>query len=188
MNELKLLSGLRGKPRLSPKAFLGANLLLAPAAELTDICRALAGDNALVRFLPPRGFSARIEDAEDFYENIAERPSLDAALYPQICGCPGFASLNGDAADPAFWSSLLDGRGYLNTTPEEAASIAGIDAAAAERFIKNLQDYVEPAGLFAADTAAARRIRRRRRLAAAYGGGGGSAFRPRRRVGRFTGF
>ena len=84
MNELKLLSGLRGKPRLSPKAFLGANLLLAPAAELTDICRALAGDNALVRFSPPRGFSVRIEDAEDFYENIAERPSLDAALYPHI--------------------------------------------------------------------------------------------------------
>ena len=151
MNELKLLPGLRGKPRLSPKAFLGANLLLAPAAELTDICRALAGDNALVRFSPPRGFSVRIEDAEDFYENIAERPSLDAALYPQICGCPGFAFLEGTAADPAFWSSLLDERGYLNTTPEEAASIAGIDAAAAERFIKNLQDYVEPAGLFATD-------------------------------------
>lgn len=150
LNDLKLLQGIRGSHRLSPKAFVGANLLLAPAAELADLCRALAGDNALIRFSPPAGSFARIEDDEDFYENIAAKPSLDAALSPQICGCPGFAAFRGTAAEPGFWSSLLDGRGFLNSTPEEAASSAGIGVEAVARFIKNLQEYVEPAGLFAA--------------------------------------
>lgn len=150
MNELKLLHRIHGTHKLSPKAFLGGNLLLAPAAELTGLCRTLAGDNALIRFSPPRGSSSRIEDFEDFYENIAENPSIDAALHPQICVCPGFASFTGAAASPAFWSALLDGRGFLNSTPEEAAALAGIGDEEARRFIKSLQDYVEPAGLFAA--------------------------------------
>ena len=135
MNELKLLHRIHGAHKLSPKAFLGGNLLLAPAAELTGLCRTLAGDNALIRFSPPRGSSSRIEDFEDFYENIAENPSIDAALHPQICVCPGFASFTGAAASPAFWSALLDGRGFLNSTPEEAAALAGIGDEEARRFI-----------------------------------------------------
>ena len=101
-----------------------------------------------ISFAPPRNFSARIESEADFYENLPERPSLDSALYPQICSCPGYAEVSA-RAPAAFWSSLLGADGFLNCTFEQAAEHSGLTLAETRNFIENLQNYVEPAGLFA---------------------------------------
>ncbi|WP_352402011.1 hypothetical protein [Synergistes jonesii] len=163
MNEIKLRQKLRGEHKLSPKSFVGVNLLLAPASELTAICRRLAGDNALIHFSAPRNAAFSIDEAGDLYESIAARPSMDAELYPQICACPGFSAFIGTAASPLFWSSLLDASGFLNCTIEEAAAYAGVDAASVRSFIERLRDYVEPAGLFAASLSDSLLIQLRRR-------------------------
>ena len=150
MNELKLLRSIYNAPRpsVSPKLFHGANLLLTPLPELTAACRELAEGNMFISFAPPRNFSARIESEADFYENLPERPSLDSALYPQICSCPGYAEVSA-RAPAAFWSSLLGADGFLNCTFEQAAEHSGLTLAETRSFIENLQNYVEPAGLFA---------------------------------------
>ena len=95
-----------------------------------------------ISFAPPRNFSARIESEADFYENLPERPSLDSALYPQICSCPGYSGVS-SKAPAAFWSSLLGADGFLNCTFEQAAEHSGLTLAEARRFIENLQNYVE---------------------------------------------
>ena len=150
MNELKLLRSIYNAPRpsVSPKLFHGANLLLTPLPELTAACRELAEGNMFIFFAPPRNFSARIESEADFYENLPERPSLDSALYPQICSCPGYAEVSA-RAPAAFWSSLLGADGFLNCTFERAAEHSGLTLAETRSFIESLQNYVEPAGLFA---------------------------------------
>ena len=150
MNELKLLRSIYNAPRpsVSPRLFHGANLLLTPLPELTAACRELAEGNMFISFAPPRNFSARIESEADFYENLPERPSLDSALYPQICSCPGYAEVSA-RAPAAFWSSLLGADGFLNCTFEQAAEHSGLTLAETRSFIENLQNYVEPAGLFA---------------------------------------
>ena len=150
MNELKLLRSIYNAPRpsVSPKLFHGANLLLTPLPELTAACRELAEGNMFISFAPPRNFSARIESEADFYENLPERPSLDSALYPQICSCPGYAEVSA-RAPATFWSSLLGADGFLNCTFEQAAEHSGLTLAETRSFIENLQNYVDPAGLFA---------------------------------------
>ena len=163
MNELKLLRSIYNAPRpsVSPRLFHGANLLLTPLPELTAACRELAEGNMFISFAPPRNFSARIESEADFYENLPERPSLDSALYPQICSCPGYSAVS-SKAPAAFWSSLLGADGFLNCTFEQAAEHSGLTLAETRRFIENLQNYVEPAGLFAPGLAESLMIQLRR--------------------------
>ncbi len=163
MNELKLLRSIYNAPRpsVSPKLFHGANLLLTPLPELTAACRELADGNMFISFAPPRNFSARIESEADFYENLPERPSLDSALYPQICSCPGYAEVSAKAP-AAFWSSLLGSDGFLNCTTEEAAEHSGLTLAETRCFIENLQNHAEPAGLFASGLADSLLIQLRR--------------------------
>ena len=163
MNELKLLRSIYNAPRpsVSPRLFHGANLLLTPLPELTAACRELAEGNMFISFAPPRNFSARIESEADFYENLPERPSLDSALYPQICSCPGYSAVS-SKAPAAFWSSLLGADGFLNCTFEQAAEHSGLTLAETRRFIENLQNYVELAGLFAPGLAESLMIQLRR--------------------------
>lgn len=163
MNDLKLLRSIYNAPRLSvsPRLFHGANLLLTPLPELTAACRKIAEDNVLISFAPPRNLSVHIESEADFYENLPERPSLDAALYPQICSCPGYAAVSG-LAPATFWSSLLGPDGFLNCTYEQICALSGLPPVAARRFIENLQNHVEPAGLFAAGLAESLMIQLRR--------------------------
>lgn len=163
MNELKLLRSIYNAPRpsVSPRLFHGTNLLLTPLPELTAACRELTEGNVLISFAPPRNFSARIENETDFYENLPEHPSLDDALFPQICSCPGYAAVSG-RAPAAFWSSLLGPAGFLNCTYKQIADLSGLPPVTARRFIENLQSHVEPAGLFAAGLAESLLIQLRR--------------------------
>ena len=68
-------------------------------------------------------------------ENLPERPSLDSALYPQICSCPGYANVS-SRAPAAFWSSLLGADGFLNCTFEQAAEHSGLTLAETRRFYR----------------------------------------------------
>lgn len=163
MNDLKLLQSARAEPRtsVSPKLFRGVNLLLTPLPGLAHVCQSIAGDNIFVTFSPPENFLSRIEGNEDFYENIANLPSIDEALYPQICSCPGYAAVS--ALAPAyFWSSLLGPDGYLNCTPEQAASLAGLSVDETKNFLEKLKNYVEPPGLFASGLSESLAIQLRR--------------------------
>lgn len=163
MNELKLLRSIYNAPRtsVSPRLFRGANLLLTPLPDLAAACRELAEGNMFISFAPPRNFSARIESEADFYENLPERPSLDSALYPQICSCPGYGSVAG-RVPAGFWSSLLNNDGYLNSSPEQAAALSGLEVWEARLFIENLKNYVEPPGLFASGLAESLALQLRR--------------------------
>lgn len=163
MNELKLLRSIRAEPRafVSPRLFHNANILLTPLHELADACQNIAGDNIFVTFSPPASFSSRIEDNGDFYENLPSRPSLDEALYHQICACPGYAQLSA-RAPASFWSSLLGKDGYLNCSVGEAAAHAGLALKETEIFLENLKNYVEPPGLFASDLTDSLKIQLRR--------------------------
>lgn len=163
MNELKLSRSIYNAPRpsVSPRLFHGSNLLLTPLPELAAACRDLADGNVFISFATPRNFSAHIESDADFYENLPERPSLDAALYPQICSCPGYATVSGRGS-AAFWSSLLGPDGFLNCTYEQIASLSGLTLEIVRQFIENLQNHVEPAGLFASGLAESLMVQLRR--------------------------
>ncbi len=163
MNELGLQPSIRGEahPSVSPRLFRKNNLLLTPLSELTSACRELAGDNIFISFAPPRNFVRRMNCDDDFYENIPEAPSLDAALYGQICSCPGYAAVCA-SAPAAFWSSLLGPEGYLNCGIDQIALSGGISIEAASSFIENLRNHVEPPGLFAAGLADSLAIQLRR--------------------------
>ncbi|OUO91606.1 hypothetical protein B5F39_12755 [Cloacibacillus sp. An23] len=163
MNELKLLRSIYGAPKASvtPKLFHGANLLLTPLAGLTEACRMLADGNMFISFAPPRNFSERIENAAEFYENIPALPSMDESLYPQVCGCPGYAGVR-QRAPAGFWCSLLGPEGYLNCTPDQAAELSGLGLRETLAFIENLKNHVEPPGLFASGLAESLTIQLRR--------------------------
>ena len=163
MNELKLLRSIYNAQRnsVSPKLFHGTNLLLTPLHDLTAACRELAEGNMFISFAPPRNFAARIDAERDFYENLPDLPSLDSALHPQICSCPGYASVC-SCAPASFWSSLLGPDGFLNCTYDQIAEFSGLTPAEARRFIENLQDFVEPPGLFASGLAESLAIQLRR--------------------------
>lgn len=161
-NELRLVLTAKPAQRLTPKNFIGANLLLAPAHELTAMCRELIGDNAFISFSPPRSRVTNMSD-DDVFAGIPDRPSIDAALFSQICACPGFSAMTGVAAGASFWSSLLDTRGFLNSSAAEIAEMTSIDMACVTRFLENLQNFVEPAGLFAANMEASLLLQLKRR-------------------------
>lgn len=149
MNNLKLLNALNTSHKLSPKMFLGSNLLFAPLLEIGPMCREMACDNPLIRFSPPRALVSGMGD-DDFYYNLPETQSMDDVLSLQVCTCPGFTAFKGKAADPSFWSSLLDVNGYLNCSVYEVARLADANEQQISVFIENLKNHVEPAGLFAA--------------------------------------
>ena len=147
MNKLLLAQEQKTSVRITPRTLLGTNLLFVPLAELTDECRRLLGDNPFISFAPPRWQAAGGGLDDEAVDAIPAAVDLDSHLALQIATCPGLPA--GFAAEPSFWSSLLDERGYLNTRPEDVAVLLAADPAKVQAALAALKKYVEPAGLFA---------------------------------------
>lgn len=146
-NEITLAPKQSLASKLTPRNLLGANLLFVPLVGLTDECRRLLGDNPFVSFAPPRWQTASVEIDEELSDSLPAAEDMDAHLALQIRTCPGFPQ--NIPAEAGFWSSLLDTRGYLNTSPAEISRLLGADEAVVGAALAALRNYVEPAGLFA---------------------------------------
>ena len=149
--DLRLVPGLQAGHKLTPKAFFRLNLLTVPAAQLFELCSEAVSGNIFVSFHPPKNMLRSLDDENADYENIAQAETLDSALELQIAECPGFSSITGRGRDPLFWSSLLNEKGFMNCSEEEAASAAGCTVRQVSEYLEMLRMTVEPAGLFAAD-------------------------------------
>ena len=146
--DVTLSNRLRAEHRLSPKAMLGTNLLFVPLCELTDRCREILGDNPFFSFMPPR-WQCMHEDIDDLDPDFAsDAEGMEERLLLQIATCPGLPD-GGRAASASFWASLLNEDGFLNTRPREIAHMLGAEEETVLGYIRALQDYVDPPGLFA---------------------------------------
>lgn len=139
------------KSRLDPKVLLGSNLLFVPLEELTEECRKILGDNPFFHFVPP-GWQTSSVDIDDMNPDSIPAPTnIEEHLSLQIATCPGISELVPPFSSAAFWCSFLNGKGYLNTSTESIAQRIGVCSERAQKFIKILQEYVDPPGLFASD-------------------------------------
>lgn len=130
--------------KISLKALFPVNLLLTQASELTEKCSELANGNTLISFQPPQ--MPHLEDNESFYENIAAGQTLEECLEKQLPFIPEAAAVE---RSPELWSALLDSRGYLNCTVEEAAAFLGTSPILTQKALEAVRENIEPAGLFA---------------------------------------
>ncbi len=78
-------------------------------------------------------------------KNIEEHLSL------QIATCPNVDDLLPPYSSAEFWCSFLNEKGYLNTSIDRIARRIGVCSEKALEYIKSLQGYVDPPGLFASD-------------------------------------
>lgn len=139
------------KGRLDPKVMLGANLLFVPLEDLTERCRNILGENPFFSFVPP-GWQSSAVDIDELDENaLPARQSLEEHLSIQTATCPKVGTLPHPFSSAGFWSSFLDGKGYLNTSADEIAVMMGVSRNQAIDYITSLQGYVDPPGLFASD-------------------------------------
>jgi len=146
--DVTLSHRLKAAHRLSPKTMLGTNLLFVPLCELTDSCREILGDNPFFSFMPPR-WQCMHEDIDDLdFDLASDAEGMEERLLLQIATCPGLPS-GGRAASASFWASLLNEDGFLNTSPREIAQMLGAEEGTVLGYIRALQDYVDPPGLFA---------------------------------------
>lgn len=137
--------------RLDPKVLLGSNLLFVPLEELTEECGKILGDNPFFYFVPPgwQNNSVNIDDLDP--DSIPASKNIEEHLSLQIETCPGISELAPHFSSAVFWCSFLNDKGYLNTSAESIAQRIGVCSERAQEFIKKLQEYVEPPGLFASD-------------------------------------
>ena len=149
--DISLSRQLKPGHKLSPKALLGTNLLFVPLNELAAECRNILGDNPFFSFIPPKWQSSYVDIDMLDADSIPAKTGIEEHLSLQIATCPGLCGNNGPASSASFWCSALDTRGFLNTAVEDIALMLGITNKRASGYIKALQDYVEPPGLFAAD-------------------------------------
>lgn len=142
---------LKIKSRLDPKVLLGSNLLFVPLEELTEECGNILGDNPFFHFVPPgwQNSAVGIDDLDP--DSIPAPKNIEEHLSLQIATCPDIDKLAMPYSSAGFWCSFLNGKGYLNTSTESIAQRIGVSAESAQKYIKKLQGYVDPPGLFAAD-------------------------------------
>lgn len=151
MNDHQLIC--RQKPkiknRLDPKVLHGSNLFFVPLDELTEECGKILGDNPFFYFVPPgwQSSAVNIEDLDP--DSIPAAGSIEDHLSLQIATCPDIAGLPFPFSSAGFWCSFLNAKGYLNTPTESIAQRLGVSAERALKYIKTLQEYVDPPGLFA---------------------------------------
>ena len=137
------------KNRLDPKVLHGANLLFVPLDELTEECGKLLGDNPFFYFVPPgwQSSAVNIEDLDP--DSVPAGVSIEEHLSLQIATCPDVCELPFPFSSAGFWCSFLNAKGYLNTPKESIAERLGVSEESALKYIKTLQGYVDPPGLFA---------------------------------------
>ena len=134
---------------LAPCIWQDENILhLSPAALLEALERMTAKLPLEVR---PPGASIHYDEERAG----GHSPSLEEAVGHQLALCP---HLQGALADAANWCALLDVRGFLNCGVGEAAGTFDVGEASFRRALAAVQDWVEPAGLFALDLADSLRI------------------------------
>ncbi|MDD4160727.1 MAG: hypothetical protein PHO18_07265, partial [Synergistaceae bacterium] len=75
--------------------------------------------------------------------------SMEEHLSLQIATCPDIYDLPMPYSSAGFWCSFLDDKGYMNLSAENIALRLGVDTERAFKYIKSLQGYVDPPGLFA---------------------------------------
>lgn len=142
---------LKIKNRLDPKVLLGSNLLFVPLEELAEECSNILGDNPFFHFVPP-GWQNSAVDIDDLDpDSMPAAKSIEEHLSLQIATCPDISELAPPFSSAGFWCSFLNEKGYLNTSTESIAQSIGVCTKKAEKYIKKLQEYVDPPGLFAAD-------------------------------------
>lgn len=149
MIDLSLIKKLKTDQRVSPKALLGSNLLFVPAVELAEECANMLGDNPFFYFIPPHGQSSPVDIDSLDEDLLPAKKSIEEHLSLQIATCPEICALGGRASLADYWCSLLDSRGYLNTSVEEIADGLALTAETAAACVRGLQLYVDPPGLFA---------------------------------------
>ena len=153
MNDHQLIQRqkLKIKNRLDPKVLLGSNLLFVPLEELTEECGRILGDNPFFHFVPP-GWQNSATDIDDLDPDLIPAPNnIEEHLSLQIATCPDIIELAPPFSSAGFWCSFLNGKGYLNTSAESIAQRIGVCTERAQEYIKKLQGYLDPPGLFAAD-------------------------------------
>lgn len=142
---------LKVKSRLDPKTLLGSNLLFVPLEELTEECEKILGDNPFFHFVPPRWQCSTVDIDTLDSDSIPALRSIEEHLSLQIATCPEISDLNPQFSSAEFWCSFLNKRGYLNASAEEMANRLGVTTEQTLKYIKSLQGYVDPPGLFASD-------------------------------------
>ncbi|MEA4872813.1 MAG: hypothetical protein VB076_08395 [Synergistaceae bacterium] len=153
MNDHQLIQRqkLKIKSRLDPKVLLGSNLLFVPLEELTEECCKILGDNPFFHFVPP-GWQNSAADIDDLDSDSIPAPkNIEEHLSLQIATCPNVDDLLPPYSSAEFWCSVLNEKGYLNTSIDRIARRIGVCSEKALEYIKSLQGYVDPPGLFASD-------------------------------------
>lgn len=142
---------LKVKSKLDPKILLGSNLLFVPLGELTEECERILGVNPFFHFVPP-GWQSSFVDIDTLdADSIPACRSIVEHLSLQIATCPNIDGLAPPYSSAEFWCSFLNDKGYLNTSAEEIAQRIDVNTETALKYIKSLQSYVDPPGLFASD-------------------------------------
>lgn len=142
---------LKIESRLDPKVLLGSNLLFVPLEELTEECCKILGDNPFFHFVPP-GWQNSAVDIDDLDSDLIPAPkNIEEHLSLQIATCPNVDELLPPYSSAEFWCSFLNEKGYLNTPICRIARRIGVCSEKALEYIKSLQGYVDPPGLFASD-------------------------------------
>ncbi|MFA7207478.1 MAG: hypothetical protein WC084_02300 [Synergistaceae bacterium] len=153
MNDHQLIQRqkLKIKNRLDPKVLLGSNLLFVPLEELTEECSNILGDNPFFHFVPPGWQSSAVDIDTLDSDSIPAPKNIEEHLSLQIATCPNVDDLPPPYSSAEFWCSFLNEKGYLNTSAESIAQRIGVCSDKALEYIKSLQGYVDPPGLFASD-------------------------------------
>jgi RNA polymerase sigma-54 factor len=153
----KMLSfALQPKTEVVPRPILLKNisLLVLTTGELAEFLSSAAAENPFLEYAPPEILSAgnvagRTGDIIDPVERVPEEKNLFSDLRQQLLTCPALSGFH-----PTDIESLLlclDPRGLLNTSLEEMADLLGLDKDAFDSVLAKIQNWVEPAGLFARD-------------------------------------
>lgn len=128
-------------------------MLHMPPEALTEHLKDLAEKLPLL-YRPPQTLSL-----DDIGETASDRRSMDEEIGGQIALMP---TMGGVFSNASRWCELLDARGYLNCTDEEAARGFGIKSEIFVERLRAVQDWIEPAGFFAHNLADCLTIQLRR--------------------------
>ncbi len=142
---------LKIKSRIDPKVLLGSNLLFVPLEELTQECCKILGDNPFFYFVPPGWQNSAVDIDTLDSDSIPAPKNIEEHLSLQIATCPNVDDLPPPYSSAEFWCSLLNEKGYLNASVDSIARRIGVCSEKALEYIKSLQGYVDPPGLFASD-------------------------------------
>ncbi len=147
---------LQPKTEVVPRPLLLKNisLLMLTTGELAEFLSSAAAENPFLEYDPPeilsmRNITGSTGDIIDLVERVPEEKNLLSDLRQQLLTCPALSGFH--STDIESLLLCLDPRGLLNASPEEMADLLGLGKDAFEAILAEIQNWVEPAGLFARD-------------------------------------